>query len=139
MKFLGWLCFFLLISFIAQAQTNPDTLQTTSGLRYIILENGHGPAVKKGDKVAVQYTGRFRDGRVFDSSGKKLIRLQAGTGEVIPGWDEMLLLMHPGEEVEVQIPAKLAYGQIGVRNEEGDYRIPPNTDLFFRMKVVEVK
>src|SRR5688572_18210657 len=138
MKFLGWLCCFFLLSAICQA--NPDTLQTASGLRYVVLKKGQGPSIKKGDKVAVHYTGRFRDGQIFDSSGKKPIKLQVGVGQVIPGWDEMLQLMRSGEEVEVMIPARLAYGTSGFPDHEnGGYRITPDTDLYFRLKLVEVK
>ena len=137
MKFFGWLCCFFLISAVCLA--NPDTLQTASGLRYVVLEKGHGPAIKKGDKVTVLYTGHFRDGKVFDTSGKKPIKLQVGVGQVIPGWDEVLQLMRTGEEVEVMIPARLAYGASGFPDENGGYRIPPDTDLWFRMKLVEIK
>ena len=48
---------------------------------------------------------------MFDTSedGKPL-KFNAGIGKVIKGWDEMLLLMRVGDEVEVIIPAALAYG-----------------------------
>jgi FKBP-type peptidyl-prolyl cis-trans isomerase len=141
MKYFGWLICFLFSATISYAK--PDTLQTASGLRYTILQKGNGPKVSAGAKVAVHYTGRFASGKVFDTSeGQKPIKFKAGTGEVIAGWDEMLLLMREGQEVEVLIPARLAYGAQGVPDPFGGnngYRIPPNTDLIFRMKVEEVK
>ncbi|HSI91751.1 MAG TPA: FKBP-type peptidyl-prolyl cis-trans isomerase [Adhaeribacter sp.] len=137
---------FLLLSvlflFSAFCQAQPDTVHTVSGLRYVVLENGNGKLVKKGAKVKVHYTGRLTNGFIFDSSeGSKPIKLKAGTGEVIPGWDEMLLLMRKGQEVEVHIPAYLAYADRGVAHPEepGNYLIPPGSDLIFRMKIVDVK
>ncbi|MFC5270482.1 FKBP-type peptidyl-prolyl cis-trans isomerase [Adhaeribacter terreus] len=141
MKYFGWLICFLFSATLASAK--PDTLQTASGLRYTVLQKGKGPQVSQGAKVTVHYTGRFANGNVFDTSeGQKPIKIKAGTGEVIAGWDEMLLLMRAGEEVEVMIPARLAYGAHGVPDPfsaNNGYRIPPNTDLIFRMRIEEVK
>jgi len=141
MKHFCWLfCFFLSASV---CQAHSDTLKTESGLRYIVLKDGAGDAVQKGKKVTVHYTGRFADGNVFDSSaGGRPLKIKAGLGEVIPGWDEMLLLMKTGQEVEVFIPAKLAYGAHGVpgpETENNGYRIPPNTDIIFRMRLLDQK
>ncbi|MBK0404534.1 FKBP-type peptidyl-prolyl cis-trans isomerase [Adhaeribacter sp. BT258] len=141
MKYFTWLICLFFSATLAYA--NPDTVQTASGLRYTVLQKGNGPQVSQGARVLVHYTGRFANGKVFDTSeGQKPIKFKAGTGEVIAGWDEMLLLMRAGQEVEVMIPARLAYGAHGVpdpHSGNNGYRIPPNTDLIFRMKVVEVK
>ncbi len=68
--------------------------------------------VKKGDKVKVDYTGSFDDGTVFDSSlthGHPL-EFEAGSGQVIPGFDRAVMGMKIGEEKVVMIPPKDAYG-----------------------------
>jgi peptidylprolyl isomerase len=117
-----------------------DTVSTASGLKYIYLKNGSGTAIKTGSKATVHYTGWLLNGTQFDSSeGKKPIKINAGTGQVIKGWDELLLLLRTGDEVEVIIPANLAYAQRGVPNAEGNYLIPPDSPLKFRLKIVEVK
>lgn len=131
---------FVLTAFLAQAQS--DTIKTASGLKYVYLQKGSGPAVTPGAKVAVHYTGQFTDGKVFDTSeGGAPIKLKAGTGQVIKGWDEMLLLMRGGDEVEVIIPAELAYGNRGVPDpgQPSGFRIPPGSTLKFRMKLMDVK
>jgi FKBP-type peptidyl-prolyl cis-trans isomerase len=93
--------------------------------------------------MAVHYTGFLPDGHIFDSSvaqGKPL-RLRVGRGEVIPGWDEVLLHLPAGARAWVSIPARLAYGAQGVRNpdDERRYLSPPDTNLVFELEIVKVK
>lgn len=75
--------------------------------------------VKRGDKVKVHYTGRLGTGEVFDSSecgedecgcGSGPLEFTVGSGEVIPGFDNALLGMAPGESKTVVIPKGEAYG-----------------------------
>lgn len=69
-------------------------------------------AVKDGDKVKVEYTGTLDDGNVFDSSehhGKPL-EFEVGSGQVIKGFEEAIRGMKVGEEKEVKIASKDAYG-----------------------------
>lgn len=71
---------------------------------------------KSGDLVAVHYTGKFTDGSVFDSSqGGEPLRFTLGAQEVIPGFDEAVLGMSPGESKTQNIPVDQAYGP---RNDE---------------------
>lgn len=69
--------------------------------------------VKKGDKVKVQYEGKLEDGTVFDSSEKhgQALEFEAGSGQVIKGFDDAVMGMNEGEEKEVNIDAKDAYGE----------------------------
>jgi peptidylprolyl isomerase len=68
-------------------------------------------AAKTGDKVQVNYTGRFSDGQVFDSSaGLAPLEFTIGEGKVIPGFDKAVLGMRVGEKKTVTIPAADAYG-----------------------------
>lgn len=67
--------------------------------------------VKTGDTVRVHYTGKLEDGKVFDSSnGRDPLEFTVGSGQVIPGFDQAVAGMSPGEEREVRIPAAEAYG-----------------------------
>tara|TARA_Y100000310_G_scaffold333235_1_gene410367 strand:- start:555 stop:989 length:435 start_codon:yes stop_codon:yes gene_type:complete len=67
--------------------------------------------VEKGNKVKVDYTGSFEDGNVFDTSeGKQPLEFEVGSGQVIKGFDEALIGMEKGEEKEVKIESKDAYG-----------------------------
>jgi peptidylprolyl isomerase len=69
-------------------------------------------AAKSGDVVHVHYTGTLDDGRVFDSSvGHDPLEFTLGAGQVIPGFDQAVTGMAPGDERRITIPADEAYGQ----------------------------
>jgi len=68
--------------------------------------------VKQGDTIKVHYTGTLSDGSEFDSSYKRNepIQFQAGTGQMIPGFDEAVMGMTVGDKKTVNIPNEQAYG-----------------------------
>ncbi len=65
-----------------------------------------------GDKVAVHYTGKLRDGTVFDTSrdGEPL-RFEVGAEEVVPGFEAGLLGMKQGDSKTLVVSPEDAYGQ----------------------------
>ncbi len=66
---------------------------------------------KIGDTVAVHYTGKLTDGTVFDSSIERSpIEFALGAGNVIPGFEEAVIGMNPGDSKTQIIPAAQAYG-----------------------------
>jgi len=69
------------------------------------------PEAKPGDTVKVDYTGRLNDGRVFDSTlGREPLQFTIGSHEVIPGFEEAVIGMQPGDTKTVTIPWDQAYG-----------------------------
>jgi peptidylprolyl isomerase len=67
---------------------------------------------KQGDTVKVHYTGKLDDGTVFDSSaGREPLEFTLGAGQVIPGFEEAVDGMNPGESKTKMIPAEQAYGE----------------------------
>ena len=110
-------------------------MKTSSGLEYIEVEVGTGAQAVAGKTVAVHYTGKFQDGKVFDSSVSRgePIEFQLGRGNVIQGWDEGIALMKVGGKAQLIIPPALAYG------ERGAGVIPPNETLVFDVELVSVK
>jgi peptidylprolyl isomerase len=90
--------------------TAPTTLQVKT------LIKGTGAVVKKGQDLAVQYTGViWRTGKVFDSSWSRNMPLTTviGEGQVIPGWDTGLVGQTVGSRVLLVIPPKDGYGSAG--------------------------
>ena len=73
-----------------------------------------GDIAKAGDVVSMNYTGRLENGTVFDAS--KLhdapLQFEAGSGQMIKGFDDAVLGMKVGEEKEVTLQPAEAYGQI---------------------------
>ncbi|EOR92600.1 peptidyl-prolyl cis-trans isomerase, cyclophilin type [Arcticibacter svalbardensis MN12-7] len=123
--------------------------QTPSGLRYLILTPSMKLKPTAGDTVEVNYIGRTLNGKIFDSSieaeAKKAgleqpgrnyepISFVVGQGEVIPGWDEALLMMNEGSKGRFLIPSELAYGPKGAGQD-----IPPFSTLDFQVELVKVK
>jgi FKBP-type peptidyl-prolyl cis-trans isomerase 2 len=68
--------------------------------------------VKKGDKIKIDYTGTFDDGKEFDSSTKHGAPLEfdVGSGQVIKGFDDAVVGMQKGEEKKIKVAPQEAYG-----------------------------
>lgn len=86
-------------------------------------------AVKEGDNVKVHYTGKFKDGSVFDSSrDREPLTFQLGSGQLIPGFEKAVVGMEVGDSTTVEIEPKDAYGD---RNPEmlievSKQQVPPD-------------
>jgi len=107
---------------------------TPSGLFYNITKEGSGATPEKGAQVAVHYKGTLVDGTVFDSSYQRdePIKFKVGVGQVIPGWDEGILLLTKGAGARLVIPSHLAYGAQGAGGV-----IPPDATLIFDVELVD--
>ncbi len=108
--------------------------KTASGLYYKITKAGEGAQPEKGAEVTVHYKGTLVDGTVFDSSyqRKEPIKFSVGVGQVIPGWDEGILLLNKGAAARFVIPSQLAYGAQGAGGV-----IPPHATLVFEVELVD--
>jgi len=104
-------------------------------------------AVKDGDYVEVDYTGRLEDGTIFDSSIEEIAKkskyydknrnyeplgFTVGNGEMIPGFEDGVKGMEVGEKKEVEIPPEEAYGKTG------DHPLAGKT-LIFEIEVKDKK
>ncbi len=66
---------------------------------------------KPGDTVKIHYTGKLDDGTVFDSSvNREPLEFTLSGGQVIPGFDQAVVGMSPGETKTQKIPMDQAYG-----------------------------
>ena len=66
---------------------------------------------ENGNTVKVHYTGRFEDGTVFDSSSNSgPLQFVIGEGRLIPGFEQAVVGMSPGESKSTTIPPEEAYG-----------------------------
>jgi len=113
---------------------NITTEPTASGLYYIETKEGSGVQAVAGDVVKVHYEGQSLTGIVFDSSWDRgaPFEFTLGTGSVIKGWDEAIVLMKEGGTAQLIVPSDLAYG------EAGNSGIPPYSTLVFYVELIDV-
>ena len=109
---------------------------TGSGLQYIEIEEGTGPAPQPGDRVQVHYSGTLEDGTPFDNSYSRgePFTFELGAGQVIKGWDEGIAMMKVGGKATLIIPPHLAYGERGFPPV-----IPQNATLHFDVELVGIE
>ncbi len=107
-------------------------VETESGLQYEIIQEGTGKVPNLADSVIIHYTGRFIDGRVFESTIPSNIPFKGPLMGVISGWQEGVMMMKEGGQRRLYIPHHLAYG------EEGKGVIEPNSTLIFDIELLKV-
>lgn len=86
---------------------------------------------KIGDTVKVNYTGRLEDGTVFDSSLRSgPLVFTIGEGQLIPGFENAVIGMTPGETKIQKVSAEEAYGFRAdfLVIEVDRRRVPPDLD-----------
>ncbi|MCR5065090.1 MAG: FKBP-type peptidyl-prolyl cis-trans isomerase [Bacteroidales bacterium] len=119
------------------------------GLYIVVNKKGKGNKVEIGRNVAINYTGRLLDGKIFDTSVEKVAKdngiydpsrqyaplsYTVGSMSLIRGWDKGVINQPEGSKLTLIIPSWLGYGQKG--NSD---RIPPNSPLLFEIEIVSVK
>jgi len=112
-----------------------DTVMTSSGLKYVIIERGSGAKADSGKEVEVHYNWYLTNGRLAGSSIKSghPFDFILGKGKVIKGWDEGISYMHVGDHFEFIIPPRLGYGEKGAGNV-----IPPIATLIYDTYLISV-
>jgi FKBP-type peptidyl-prolyl cis-trans isomerase FklB len=120
-------------AFLAANKKKKDVKTTKSGLQYKVISMGKGKQPTATSTVTAHYKGSLVNGHEFDNS---YLRNQPATfnlGQVIPGWKEVLPMMHEGDKWQVFIPSELAYGDRGQGNAIG-----PNETLIFDIELIKV-
>ncbi len=120
-------------SFLDNNTQNPGIIVTESGLQYEVIKEGNGIKPNLTDSILVHYTGRFIDGRTFESTIPSGIPAQMTLMGVIQGWQEGIMLMKEGGSSRFFIPFNLAYG------DKGSGPIEPYSTLVFDIELIQVK
>lgn len=104
--------------------------KSSSGLYYIIEEQGTGARPSLSDRVKVAYKGYFTNGDVFDESQEGLsFPILAN---LIPGFAEGINYLNAGGKAKLIIPANLAYGS------RGNEQIPAGAVVIFDVELLYV-
>ncbi|MBC6365523.1 FKBP-type peptidyl-prolyl cis-trans isomerase [Algoriphagus sp. AK58] len=131
------------------AEKGLNAQKTENGLYYVIEKEGTGDATTPGTTMYVNYAGYLLNGTLFDTSLPEIAKannifsegrpyeplpVNVGMGQVIPGWDEGLMLLKKGSKAKFIIPSPLAYGENGA-----GALIPANSILVFDVEVTDVQ
>ncbi|MEI6420425.1 MAG: FKBP-type peptidyl-prolyl cis-trans isomerase [bacterium] len=116
-------------------QDNTNSKMINESLKIEDTVVGDGDEAISGQMVTVHYTGKFMDGKVFDSSVTRgePFTFALGGGQVIKGWDLGVVGMKVGGKRQLIIAPDLAYGENGIGP------IPGNTTLVFDVELLGVK
>ena len=108
-----------------------------SGLYYLELVAGNGRTAVKFDTVYVKYTGKFLDGRVFDTNvgTANTMEVIVGTTLLIEGFTEGIKYMSQGGKSLLLVPSSLGYGTMGIPYAG----ISGFTPLLFEVELVLLK
>jgi peptidyl-prolyl cis-trans isomerase A (cyclophilin A) len=115
----------------------PELESDADGIFQKTLQAGSGATPAVGQTVSVTYKGMLVNGQVFDQSdfhGGR-VDFQVGVGQIIPGWDKVLMRMKMGEKRMIVIPPELAYGSRGRPGTP----IGPDSFLAFEVELVALK
>lgn len=119
-------------SFFSLPQIPADSFRITSnGIRYFIYRHGQGAEVTPGDRVYIDYVGRFTNDSVFFTTiDKGPLPYNLSSGQLIRGFEQSLLMLHQGDRARIIVPWQLAYGEKSYRN------FPARSNLIFDVEIV---
>jgi peptidylprolyl isomerase len=118
-----------------EAITLEDAETTESGLQYVEMTVGDGPAAQDGDILVMQVVGSLLDGtEIVNTSlqGTPAIAIY-GRDQLLPGWEEGISMMKAGGRTQFILPPDLAFG------EEGYGIIPPSSEIFLDVELISVE
>lgn len=121
-------------AFLESNRSKPGVVTLPSGLQYEVLREGTGPRAASVDEVTVHYEGKLIDGTVFNTSYGLGRPMEATVSELIPGWQEALLLMREGARWRIFLPPQAAYG-----DRSPSPLVGPSATLVFELELIAVR
>lgn len=103
-----------------------------------VLKEGQGERPESKDIAVINYTGRLDDGTIVEEERDCVVQID--DVEVVQGLDMALKLMNVGEQAEVIVAARFAYGELGLKDEDHPERtVPPNEKITYTVDLVSTK
>ena len=123
-------------TFDASLNINIATMTKLPGGTYIKdLVIGTGDSVKATtDTVWVTYSGRLKDGKLFDSGNT----VKFEPGALIAGFRAGLIDMRAGGRRQIVIPSEQGYGARSIRGSDGTISIPRQSTLIFDVTLIKL-
>lgn len=121
--------------FVANQKLTP-LKDPETGVYYILTQEGTGEVpITNTATITANFTGRYLDGTVFDSSTDGTFKNELGY--LLPGWG-LLKKYKKGTKIRLIFPSALGYGADGVLDENGNLRISRNACLDFDVEILDV-
>lgn len=120
----------------------------SSGLYFRLLKRSSGPLAQPGNKVKVFYTAKLLNDSIVQTNMESVAKQHKldlspailkpfefilGDDGIITAWTETLIKMKEGEQAQIIVPSRLAYGK------EGSRLIPPYTPLVFDLHLISIE
>jgi peptidylprolyl isomerase len=108
---------------------------TESGLQFLETNPGDGPNAQNGDIVTMNFVAQLPDGTEFANSyleGQPAVAI-LGRGQLLPGWEEGVLMMKAGGQARMVLPPELAFGT------EGYGMIPPDSEIILIIDLISIE
>lgn len=108
---------------------------TDSGLQFLETMPGEGPNPEIGDIVTMNFVAQLPDGTEFANSYLEGAPVTAilGREQLLPGWEEGVLMMQVGGQARMVLPSELAFGS------EGYGMIPPDSDIILIVELISIE
>jgi len=103
----------------------------SSGLYYIIEDEGEGETPLTTDNIEIKYKGYLIDGTVFDQTQNNST-VEFNLSRLILGWQYGIPLIKEGGKETLFIPSELGYGS------QRAGTIPANSVLIFEIELVSI-
>ena len=122
-------------AYLAHVAKEPGVVKLPSGVMYRIVSRAPAPGAQPSvaDTVTIDYEGKLISGQVFDSSYARHEPAALPLGQLVSAWQQVIPLMHVGDEVILYTPPSEAYGD---RDLSPD--IPPDSTLVFRVHLIGI-
>jgi peptidylprolyl isomerase len=110
-------------------------ITTDSGLQYLEMLAGEGPNPVNGDIVTMNFIAQLPDGTEFANSFQDGSPVTAilGQDQLLPGWEEGVLMMKAGGQARMVLPPELAFGS------EGYGMIPADSEIVLIVELISIE
>ena len=118
--------------FLSKNRSKPDVMETSSGLQYILIEEGTGSFPDAHSTVVIHQRCSLVNGKVIEDTYKENKPDEVSMDELIKGYREGMMLMKKGGRSRFFVPTDLAWGKKGSGG-----KIPPNALLIFDVRLID--
>ena len=121
--------------FLAKNEAANGVQTTATGLQYRVIRDGDTARAspRRTDQVTVRYRASLLDGTTFDRSDAHAEAATFRMTSMLKGWQEALLLMHPGATWQLWVPPQLAY------DTHPPPGIPPGALIIYDLDLIKVE